>query len=93
MKKNVRNVMTLIVPIILVVIFVFVLLVYILGRSAQEEDLRKDALLSAVAEQKMRSASHAECQTLNVGSRLHKRAHASPASRPAVLRLAWPRDA
>ena len=54
MKKNVRNVMTLIVPIILVVIFVLVLLVYILGRSAQEEDLRKDALLSAVAEQKMR---------------------------------------
>ena len=52
MKKNVRIIMTLIVPIILVAIFVLVLTIYIIAKNAQTENLRKDALLSLAAEQK-----------------------------------------
>jgi len=54
MKKNRRIVMTMVVPVILVVVFVLILLIYITGRNAQDESLRKDALLSAANEQKTR---------------------------------------
>lgn len=54
MKKNKRIIMTLVIPVILVVVFILIILIYITGRNAQDENLRKDSLLTAAVEQKTR---------------------------------------
>ena len=54
MKKHSRIIMTLIVPVVLAIVILFILLVYIIGRNAHEESMRRSALLSAVSEQKAR---------------------------------------